>query len=74
MSDYPRLAVDIGGAIYVVWLHAAPLGSGLTQEIYYTHSEDGGETWAEPREMAEGVYAWPEIATSGAGTVPDPVE
>jgi hypothetical protein len=69
MSDYPRLAVDTDGAIHVVWLHTTPLGDGMTEGIYYTHSVDGGETWSEPLEVVEGDFVWPQIVTGNAGTV-----
>jgi len=69
MGDYPRLAIDLHGTIHVVWVRADPLGKDLTQAIYYARSGDGGETWSEPLEVVEGVYAWPEIAVSGARTV-----
>jgi hypothetical protein len=69
MSDYPRLAVGLDGAIHVVWVRADPLGNDLTQAIYYAHSVDGGETWSEPLEVVEGVYSWPELATGSVGTV-----
>jgi hypothetical protein len=69
MSDYPRLAVDTGGAVHVVWLHTAPLGRGMTVGIFYTRSVDGGETWSEPLEIVEGDNAWTQITTNSAGTV-----
>jgi hypothetical protein len=69
MSDYPRLDVDLAGTIHVVWLRADPLGSGLAQAIYYAQSVDGGETWSEALEVAEGAYAWPQVAVSGTGEV-----
>jgi hypothetical protein len=69
MSDYPRLAVGLDGAIHVVWIRADPLGNDLTQEIYYARSVDEGETWSEPLEVVAGIYAWPEVAAGGVGTV-----
>lgn len=69
MSDYPRLAVGVEGTIHVVWVRAALFGGGLAQGIYYAHSRDGGETWSEPLEVAEGAFAWPQVTVSGVGQV-----
>jgi hypothetical protein len=69
MSDYPRLVVDLAGTIHVVWVRANPVGSGLAQTIYYAQSIDGGETWSEPLQVAEGAFAWPQVAASGTGQV-----
>ena len=69
MSDYPRIAVDLAGTIHAVWVRADPLGSSLTQAIYYAQSIDGGETWSAPVQVAEGAVAWPQVAASGTGQV-----
>ena len=69
MSDYPRLAVDLAGTIHVVWTRADPLGTGMTQAIYYAQSVDGGVTWSEGLEVAAGAMAWPQITVSGQDEV-----
>ena len=69
MADYPRLAIDRQGVLHVVWVRAALPGRGLPQGIYYARSSDGGQTWSEPVEVAEGAYAWPQVAASGPGQV-----
>lgn len=69
MSDYPRLAVDMAGTIHVVWTRVAPFGNGLAQAIAYAQTVDGGETWSEPLEVAEGAYAWPQVIASSTGQV-----
>jgi hypothetical protein len=69
MSDYPRVAVDLGGTIHVVWTRADPLGSGLTRAIYYARSVDGGVTWSEALEVAAGASAWPQVTVSVTGEI-----
>lgn len=67
LVDYPRLAVDAQGTIHVTWVHGASPGGGLPKGIYHSHSTDGGQTWSEPLQIAEGAYIWPQIAVSDDG-------
>jgi len=59
MADVVRLAISDNGDIHVVWTefqspdHWPPLG------VFYSHSNDGGRTWATPIEFAG--YGYDEI-------------
>lgn len=44
-GNWPRIVTDLGGALHVVY--ATPLNEG--RGLYYTRSDDAGETWSPPR-------------------------
>ncbi len=69
MADHPQVAVDAQGLLHVVMARNRLPGRGLPEGVYYAGSFDGGETWSEPFELAEGVHAWPQVATTGPGQV-----
>jgi hypothetical protein len=67
--DYPRLAVDGDRGLHVVWVRASASEGEPSQGIYYAHSDDGGEMWSEPLELAQGAVDWPRVAVSEPGRV-----
>lgn len=60
--SHPRIAVEPGGAIDVVWSDSAP--SERTPDIFFSHSIDGGKTWSLPTDISNtpGVSAEPALA------------
>jgi hypothetical protein len=46
-ADFPSVAVDEGGRLWIHWLQRGPEG-GYDYGIRLVHSEDGGDTWSEP--------------------------
>jgi hypothetical protein len=69
MVDHPTLAMDPGGTLHVAWVRGSSAGPFAPQGIYYARSTDGGETWSEARQMAEGAYVWPQVAAPLIGQV-----
>jgi hypothetical protein len=71
--DGPRLAVELGqdgrSTLHAVWVRAALSPDQPPLGVYYARSEDGGQTWSEAQRVAEGAYAWPQVAVSGPGQV-----
>jgi hypothetical protein len=58
VGDAPQILADPYGMLHVVY--AVPLNEG--RGIYYTHSTDGGETWAEESQVFDAVAAeWPAV-------------
>ena len=64
-ADYVRAAISVDGTIHVVWTEYQlpqgwpPLG------LYYAHSNDGGDTWSRPVELAGEFYNQVNITTFG---------
>jgi hypothetical protein len=69
MVDYPRLAIDLGGVLHVVWVGRALSSTSPPQGIYYARSADGGQTWSEPLELVGVGYDWPQLAAGASGQV-----
>jgi hypothetical protein len=66
-AGMPRLAVGAQGSVHVVWVHSSLSLDRPPQGIYYAFSEDEGETWSEPLEVAKGAYTWPQVVASETG-------
>ncbi|MCG2826510.1 MAG: hypothetical protein L6265_07980 [Thermoplasmatales archaeon] len=50
-SLHPSIAVDLNGTIYVVWEEARDIEQSGYWGIYFTKSNDGGETWSNPERI-----------------------
>jgi hypothetical protein len=50
-ADAPKLAVDGGGTVHLVYAQS-PAGPFERYHVRYTRSDDGGRTFADPREIA----------------------
>jgi hypothetical protein len=46
---WPRVAVDSGGNIHLVWMAEAEKGGA----VYYSWSSDGGESWSAPVDISQ---------------------
>jgi hypothetical protein len=55
--------------MHVAWVRGSSDGPFAPQGIFRARSTDGGKTWSEPKEMAEGAYDWPQLAAPLAGHV-----
>ncbi len=70
-GDWPHIAVDGYGVLHVVY--AVPLNEG--RGVYYTRSEDGGQSWISTTLVFDAAAAgWsmvdsPGVAVDGQGTV-----
>jgi hypothetical protein len=69
MVDHPALAMDPGGTLHVAWVRGSSDGPFGPQGVFYARSADGGKSWSEARQIAEGAYAWPQVAAPLAGQV-----
>jgi hypothetical protein len=54
-SDYPAFCIDNEGHIHCVW--STVHGSNFYR-IWYSKSEDGGETWTVPYNASQNNYKW----------------
>lgn len=71
VGSAPVIVADLVGTLHVVY--AVPLNEG--RGIYYTRSDDGGETWSEAQVVFDaGTAGWamvdhPSLAVDGQGTL-----
>lgn len=69
MVENPRLAVTAPQNLHILWTRSTlPNGQGALS-LLYSKSEDGGETWLDPREVVENPVAWSQIVGIGEQTV-----
>jgi hypothetical protein len=65
-SQYPVIAVDTSGYLYVAWHEYMPGNS----ELYCKKSEDGGATWSGKRlTWTSGYSSFPDMATDSSGSL-----
>jgi hypothetical protein len=64
-ADYTHAAITSDGTIHVVWTeYQLPVG-WPPLGLYYSHSNDGGQTWSRPIKMADDYYNQITVATFG---------
>jgi hypothetical protein len=69
MVGRPRLTLTTNGHLYLLWTrHTMPGGPGPLA-LFYASSNDGGRSWSEPRQIAEGAVTWADIASVGERVV-----
>jgi putative cell wall-binding protein len=63
----PTLAIDEEGGLYVVWDESGE--DGREPGIWFTASQDRGETWTEPVRVSDGeeLAFWPWVAVGDPG-------
>jgi hypothetical protein len=70
-SGQVMLASDGQDRLYVIWTHVR--GNKVDAwPVYFSYSQDAGQTWSEPLDLAESQpdkYEWPSVAVDGQGTV-----
>jgi hypothetical protein len=69
LSHWPAIDVDRRGNVYITWDES---GDGTRDAgIWYSHSTDGGRTWAQPSRVDEDdrTDIWPWIAVGRSGRV-----
>ncbi len=54
-NDNPDFCIDTSGIIHCVWSHEIATNY---RKIYYSKSEDEGETWTEPEDVSLNTYLW----------------
>jgi BNR repeat-like domain len=65
-SQYPVIAVDTSGYLYVAWSEYIPGNS----ELYGKKSEDGGDTWSGKRvTFTAGYSTFPDMVTDSSGSL-----
>jgi hypothetical protein len=65
----PSLLISENGTLHIVWKQQSIQGDGVPQSLslYYTQSEDGGQTFSDAKLVVEDPVAWREIVTDGKG-------
>jgi hypothetical protein len=69
LSHWPAIDVDAAGNVYIAWDES---GEGARAAgVWYSHSSDGGRTWAAPVRVDEtdSTDIWPWIAVGDPGRV-----
>src|SRR3990170_1678735 len=63
----PKIAADSAGKLHAVWLDRR----GVNEDIYYTNSSDGGQTWTASRRIDDAppwVASWDvDVAVNKGG-------
>jgi hypothetical protein len=67
----PSLLITGSGSLHVIWKEQSIQGEGVPQplSLYYTQSEDGGQTFNEAKVIVEEPVAWREIVTDDKGNL-----
>ena len=65
----PSMLISENGTLHIVWKQQSIQGDGVPQplSLYYTRSEDGGQTFSDAKLVVEDPVAWREIVTDGKG-------
>jgi uncharacterized membrane protein len=56
-SDAPKLTVDSGGRVHLVWMEG--------DHVRYTYSADAAKTFAKSRQISNGRVGFPSLAVEG---------
>jgi hypothetical protein len=67
-SDAPKLAVDAGGVLHLVFAESAR-GPFDAYHLRYARSRDGGRTFEAPRQVSPAGAAFPALTVDAHGTV-----
>lgn len=67
----PSLLTAEDGSLHIIWKQQSIQGDGALQprSLYYTRSEDGGQTFNDAERVVEEPVAWREIVTDGKGNL-----
>jgi len=67
----PSLLASADGSLHITWKKQSIEGDGVSQPVslYYTQSEDGGQTFSDAQPVIEEPVAWREIMTDGKGNL-----
>jgi hypothetical protein len=65
----PSLLVSKNGFLHIIWTQQSIRGGGVPQpvSVYYTRSEDGGDTFNDALRIVEEPVAWREMMADGKG-------
>jgi hypothetical protein len=67
----PSLLTSEDGSLHIIWKQQSIQGDGALQprSLYYTRSEDGGQTFNDAELVVEEPVAWREIVTDNNGNL-----
>lgn len=67
----PSLLVSKDGFLHIIWTQQSIRGGGVPQPVslYYTRSEDGGDTFNDAKRVVEEPVAWREMIADGKGNL-----
>jgi hypothetical protein len=69
MVDSPHIALTDNGHLHMLWTRSSlPFGPGPLG-LYYARSEDSGNTWSAPQQVAEASVTWSQIEGTDEETV-----
>ena len=69
MVDSPKLALTGNGHLHVLWTrYSLPSGPG-PMSMYYSRSEDGGQSWSNPETVVDKPVGWSSLAGVSKQTV-----
>jgi hypothetical protein len=65
MVDNPSLALTDNGHLHLIWTrYSLPTGEG-SMGLYYTRSDNGGQSWSTPETVVDKPVIWSSIAAMG---------
>ena len=62
MVNHPALAIATDGSVHVAWVETPLPGMGVPENIFYSRSDDGGNTWSKPFLIIGSDYDWPHLS------------
>lgn len=67
----PSLLVAENGSVHIIWKQQSIQGDGVSQplSLYYTRSDDGGQTFNEAQLVVDEPVDWRELVTDGEGNL-----
>jgi len=67
----PSLLASKNASLHIIWKQESIRGDGVPQPVslYYTRSEDGGDTFNEAERVVEEPVAWREMMSDGKGNL-----
>lgn len=69
MVGDPHWSRTSDGSLHLIWTHNSLPGGSGPMALYYTRSDDHGETWREPELVAEAAIMWSQIQGVGESSV-----
>lgn len=69
--DLPKIAMALPHSVHVVWSETSAADSWNPSGVFYTRSEDSGNTWDEATRLSstEGRHGLPNLIIDGAGRI-----
>lgn len=54
LIEEARLTISSQDTLHIVWINSSPSSVGVGDKLYYSQSQDGGETWTDAQQVVSG--------------------